>query len=661
MSTNIGVNESNKAAYGGYSGPVGGGQPARVADALEVQSRQLGSLSSEERSVYNSYSGQVMDDIDYVEGMSCGGTPMDNISCILAEIEMRQSFLMGMMLVNWFLLEITRQLQLMGLHGEGCKLDKSDSGSDRAEGADGVNSVDGGDNGCEDQPVDDSGEAGRTEGSSEGAAGSGGMTPVQAARIFVTYFDLLDTAAGKGRKDNVVETADFEAVAGSPDAPAELREAAAYIVRNPMMANAMDVGNRRGKVDGRFGLQDFIKFIEQHEGKEGYDAPLEAQADGAYGSEESVETDTSGSVDEAFEAEESDSGSSAEGTDEAADAEDTSGTSEAEVALEKDRLLAIEDARLIRDAVKGGGTDEATLIDILSNRSNRQIELMKRSYQEIYNKDMVADIKGDTSGRFADALVLLLEGKRDESTRVDLVLVRQDSVAIWESRRTLWRLDDTIVTPILMQRSKQHLAQLAESFEQEHGESLVDFVKSRTSGNYESLLLAQLPASGPLGSSASGDLSGSEVAEVTEAPAAAALDEALEAPVAPQDQVLDEASGIEGVGEVSGLEEAGEARATMTLITAVRVFLEHPSSPFSGASGDPSQVYLSIDNFRELSADSTQPLDIRAAAETIVARYERFKENENDGELRDPFEAGLWSMDRLGMAELMTFASTVRG
>uniref|UniRef100_A0A8C6PER5 Annexin n=1 Tax=Nothobranchius furzeri TaxID=105023 RepID=A0A8C6PER5_NOTFU len=65
------------------------------------------------------------------------------------------------------------------------------------------------------------------------------------------------------------------------------------------------------------------------------------------------------------------------------------------------------DAQQLKQAMKGLGTDEDTLIEILASRNNKQILELKKAYKEDYKKDLEEDIRSDTSGDFRNALMAL--------------------------------------------------------------------------------------------------------------------------------------------------------------------------------------------------------------------------------------------------------------
>ncbi|XP_012590083.1 PREDICTED: annexin A6-like [Condylura cristata] len=73
------------------------------------------------------------------------------------------------------------------------------------------------------------------------------------------------------------------------------------------------------------------------------------------------------------------------------------------------RPLAYWDAKEIKDAIAGAGTDEKCLIEILASRTNEQMHQLVAAYKDAYERDLEADIIGDTSGHFQKMLVVLLQ------------------------------------------------------------------------------------------------------------------------------------------------------------------------------------------------------------------------------------------------------------
>ena len=71
------------------------------------------------------------------------------------------------------------------------------------------------------------------------------------------------------------------------------------------------------------------------------------------------------------------------------------------------------DCHQIYSAMKGIGTNEDTLIEIIGTRSNERINQIKQEYFQIYKKDLEAEIDNETSGFFKKILLALLKGERN--------------------------------------------------------------------------------------------------------------------------------------------------------------------------------------------------------------------------------------------------------
>ncbi|XP_007444106.2 annexin A6-like [Python bivittatus] len=121
------------------------------------------------------------------------------------------------------------------------------------------------------------------------------------------------------------------------------------------------------------------------------------------------------------------------------------------------RPLEYFDAKEIKDALKGIGTDEKSLIEILASRTNSQIRALVEAYKDAYERDLEEDVIADSSGHFKKMLIVLLQGNREEDDVVSEDLVEQDAKDLLEAGEQKWGTDEAQFIYILGNRSKQHL------------------------------------------------------------------------------------------------------------------------------------------------------------------------------------------------------------
>ncbi|KAF6080444.1 annexin A6 [Phyllostomus discolor] len=154
------------------------------------------------------------------------------------------------------------------------------------------------------------------------------------------------------------------------------------------------------------------------------------------------------------------------------------------------RPLAYSDAKEIKDALSGIGTDEKCLIEILASRTNEQIHQLVAAYKDAYERDLEADIIGDTSGHFQKMLVVLLQGTREEDDVVSEDLVQQDVQDLYEAGELKWGTDEAQFIYILGNRSKQHLRLVFDEYLRTTGKPIEASIRGELSGDFEKLMLA---------------------------------------------------------------------------------------------------------------------------------------------------------------------------
>uniref|UniRef100_A0A8C7UHY0 Annexin n=1 Tax=Oncorhynchus mykiss TaxID=8022 RepID=A0A8C7UHY0_ONCMY len=122
------------------------------------------------------------------------------------------------------------------------------------------------------------------------------------------------------------------------------------------------------------------------------------------------------------------------------------------------------DAYELKEAIKGAGTDEACLIEILSSRSNAEIKELNQVYKTEYKKSLEDAISGDTSGHFRRLLISLAQGNRDERETVDISVAKQDAQALYAAGENKVGTDESKFNAILCSRSKPHLRAVGDQY-----------------------------------------------------------------------------------------------------------------------------------------------------------------------------------------------------
>lgn len=111
------------------------------------------------------------------------------------------------------------------------------------------------------------------------------------------------------------------------------------------------------------------------------------------------------------------------------------------------------EAECLRKAMKGAGTDEHTLIEIICTRTNNEIREIKAAYTELYKRDLEKDVHGETSGHLKRLLVSCLQANRSEDPHVDLARAKADADALYKAGEKRWGTDESKFNEILVTRS----------------------------------------------------------------------------------------------------------------------------------------------------------------------------------------------------------------
>ncbi|XP_055955975.1 annexin A11 isoform X1 [Patella vulgata] len=149
----------------------------------------------------------------------------------------------------------------------------------------------------------------------------------------------------------------------------------------------------------------------------------------------------------------------------------------------------VYDAKQIKQAIKGIGTDEAALIEILCTRSNTEIIEIKQHYKTLFKSDLEKDIAADTSGHFKRLLVAQLTANRSDAPP-DPTLAQKDAQDLYKAGEKKFGTDESQFNRILSARSYAHLREVFNCYQKISKNTFEKAVKSETSGDLEAGYLA---------------------------------------------------------------------------------------------------------------------------------------------------------------------------
>jgi hypothetical protein len=67
------------------------------------------------------------------------------------------------------------------------------------------------------------------------------------------------------------------------------------------------------------------------------------------------------------------------------------------------------EASLLREATKGMGTNENQIVQIISGRTNEEMDILKKTYFRLFNKDLAVTLSSELSGDFRKVIMALLQ------------------------------------------------------------------------------------------------------------------------------------------------------------------------------------------------------------------------------------------------------------
>uniref|UniRef100_A0A7N5J916 Annexin n=1 Tax=Ailuropoda melanoleuca TaxID=9646 RepID=A0A7N5J916_AILME len=138
------------------------------------------------------------------------------------------------------------------------------------------------------------------------------------------------------------------------------------------------------------------------------------------------------------------------------------------------------DAETLYKAMKGIGTNEQAVIDVLTKRTNAQRQQIAKSFKAQFGKDLTETLQSELSGKFERLIVALMYPP-----------YRYEAKELHDAMQGLGTKEGVIIE-ILASRTKNQLREIMKAYEEDYGSSLEEDIQADTSGYLERILVCLL-------------------------------------------------------------------------------------------------------------------------------------------------------------------------
>jgi len=147
------------------------------------------------------------------------------------------------------------------------------------------------------------------------------------------------------------------------------------------------------------------------------------------------------------------------------------------------------DAWYLRKAMKGVGTRESVLIQVICTKTNDEIEALKTAYKDMFERDLVEDVEGEATGSFENLLISLLQGRREEEKGGCTCTALKEAQEILDAGENCWGTDESVFNRIFALRSYEQLREIFSAYLELTGNDIEEAIREEMSNEEKDAFL----------------------------------------------------------------------------------------------------------------------------------------------------------------------------
>ena len=146
------------------------------------------------------------------------------------------------------------------------------------------------------------------------------------------------------------------------------------------------------------------------------------------------------------------------------------------------------DADELRKAMKGIGTNEDTLIEIIASRPPNILRQIIAKFNEKYKRDLEKDVKSETSGTLRKLLIALLQCSRSTNTMPNPEQCKAIAEEIYKAGEAKLGTDESVFNKYFCTLSPVELAHVSREYHKLTGRTILQAIDKEFSGDSKKIL-----------------------------------------------------------------------------------------------------------------------------------------------------------------------------